>query len=122
MKYLFPLLFLFISCEEERLYTKSQIFHMAKRVDPTMELIMPSSIDEGIKCSDYGPGCVGGVSAMVLKMPMIAVEFQTEELAKREAMRIGQFYKYNWVFDDVKGEPPLERFVKEAYDAIAPKP
>ena len=33
---------------------------------------------------------------------------------------IGQWYAYNWLFDDVTKEPVLEDFVKKAFGAKRP--
>ena len=50
----------------------------------------------------------------------IIVRFDSMNNARKEAKRIDQYYKYNWVFDDVAVEPKLERFVEKAYQAVRP--
>ena len=45
---------------------------------------------------------------------------ETQEQAKALAERLDLYYKYNWVFDDVAGEPVLEDFVVRAYGAAKP--
>ena len=47
--------------------------------------------------------------------------FETKEQARAEALRIDQYYPRNWVFDDIKGEPLQEAFVKKAFKAIDAK-
>jgi hypothetical protein len=74
-------------------------------------------MNDGIKCDNYGPGCIAGFMARVRLVVIILVEFESEELAKAEANRIKQYYYKNWVFDDVTDEPVLEDFVIKAYGA-----
>lgn len=109
------------SCEKERKYTAREMWSIAKKVDPTIELV-PISVndaDKRILCKDYGPKCVKGSGRRILvnMVELIVVAFEDEAAARTEALRIGQWYAYNWVFDDVTNEPVLEAFVKKAFQA-----
>jgi len=54
------------------------------------------------------------------KLRFFAIEFETSEQAKKEAIRLNQYYAKNYLFDQVEGEPILEDFVIETFKAINP--
>lgn len=97
--------------------SKVTLYEIAKKYDPKMELVIPENINAGVQCSDYGEGCVGGVTIKIFGLELIAVEYKSEQEALAYAAKIDQFYFKNWLFDDVTGEPKLEKFVFEAYGA-----
>jgi len=76
-----------------------------------------------ILCQNYGPGCVLGSGKRVeLKgVEIVVVEFETEEQAKEEALRLGQMYARNWVFDEVITEPVVKSFIIRVYAAKSPR-
>ena len=111
---------LFLSCSKVLTQSKSQLLSMARKVDPAVKEIIPENINAGIKCSDYGPGCMGAFQAQMKRVKIIFVQFKSEEQAKAEALRIDQYYSKHWVFDDVTGEPVLENLVKKVYKAQRP--
>ena len=115
----FILIFLVLvsACTKELKYDKTQMYKMGTKVEPTLELILPKDINSGIKCSDYGKGCLSGVTAKVRLVEIILVEFDTEENARNEALKLDQYYTRNWLLDDVRGEPLIESFVKQAFNA-----
>ncbi len=108
------------SCTKEVKYSKEELLHRAQAADPTVQLILPRSINEGISCSNYTEGCLSGHTVKVQNLDLIAVEFATEEQAKYAAKKIRGYYTGNWVFDDVTGEPILEKFVSRVLDAKKP--
>lgn len=93
---------------------------MALKADATATVILPKSMAEGVNCRDYSDGCVAAHIVQVQKLDFIAVEFLNEEHAKYGAKKIRGYYTRNWVFDDVTGEPTLERFVESALEAKKP--
>ena len=111
------LIFLFlVSCtKKDPIYTKEDLFFMARDKDPKAELILPSNINEAIDCSEYGEGCHAGHKVMIRGLEMIAVEFDTHENALIAAKSIKAWVARNWLFDDVTGEPVLEKFMIEAF-------
>ena len=121
MKELISILFilLFSSCTKDT-YSKKEITNIAKQFDPSFEEVIPREMTGGIKCSDYGPGCIRGFTGRVHGLDMIFIEFESEDDAKIEATRIDQYYKWNWVFDDVSNEPMLEKFIEKNYQAHRP--
>ena len=108
------------SCTKEVRYTKEDLLAKAQAGEPSVQLILPKSINEGISCTNYTEGCVSGHTVKVKGLELIAIEFQTEEQAKYGAKKIRGFYTKNWVFDDVTGEPILEEFVSRVLDAKKP--
>lgn len=108
------------SCTKELKYSKEELLSLAQKGEPSVEYILPKSINEGISCSNYSEGCLSGHTVKVKSLEMIAVEFQNEEQAKYGAKKIRGFYSRNWVFDDVTGEPILEEFVSRVLNAKKP--
>lgn len=119
MKHLIGLLLL-ISCTKELKYTKEELYFKAHKADPSTTFILPKSMAEGITCKDYTDGCLSAHTVQVQKLDFIAVEFMTEEQAKFAAKKVRGYYLRNWIFDDVTGEPVLERFVESALEAKIP--
>jgi len=102
-----------ISCkEEEPKYTKEQLYSMAKEIDANLSFVLPRTMKDGIKCSDYTAGCLSGHTVRARGLEMIAVEFSNEKEAKDAAIKYNGYYLKNWMFDDVTGEPLLEDFIK----------
>lgn len=127
MKIFYSLLFLIAlagcSCSKEETYTQKELWFMGKKVDPTIELVGITQEDRRILCPNYGPGCVKGTGRRikVKKVELIAIMFESEKMARQEALRIDQYYARNWVFDDVKGEPILVDFLVKTYQAVDAK-
>ncbi len=94
---------------------------MAVAFDPKVELVpIPNhEAHRRVVCSQYGAGCIKGSGKRVLvrKVELIVIQFNTEEDAKKEAARLGQWYARNWLLDDVHNEPVLEDFVVRAFKA-----
>ncbi len=117
------LLFLvvFTSCtNKERSYTLLEISELVRKGDPDMKTVLGKDMDAGIKCSDYGPGCLSARRMMVRKVDMGVVEFETPEQARVVAKKIDQYYLGNWVFDDIVGEPVLEELALSILKARRP--
>lgn len=116
MKSILFLLFLifFISCKEDKepIYTKEQIYNLAKEHDSNMQFMLPNSLQEGIKCEDYTEGCLSGHNVKIRGIGIIAVEFSTHKQAQDAAKKFHGYHLRNWMFDDVTNEPLLEDFMK----------
>jgi hypothetical protein len=115
------------SCSDEVLINKFEMLKLGQKVAPDIEVILPKSIGDGIKCTDYKdrngvqlPGCISGRYAKLRKVKIIVVEFDSKENARKAAIEVDQYYAHNWLFDDVTDEPVLESFVEEAYNAKRP--
>ena len=79
--------------------------------------------ENAINFSDYSPGVKRATSkAMVYeRLSFAIVEFETQDQARNEALRLGQYYSRNFLFDKVDGEPILEDLVIVKFQAINPK-
>ena len=122
---LFPLILLFLSilsasCTKELKYSKEDLLEKIRVQAPSAKFILPKGVNEGIHCEDYTSGCLSGHILNILNLQIILVEFETEEQAIRGATKIRGYYLRNWVFDDVRGEPMLEKFVEEKLEAKKP--
>lgn len=117
------IILLFLSCTKHDVIDRYALLEMARKVNPDVAPLMAKDLKSGVKCKTesgeliYGQGCIGAFQVKVDLLDMIVLEFETPEMAKREAIRLGQFYFKNWVFDDVAGEPFLEKFVIKAFAA-----
>lgn len=93
------------------------MYKLGKKIDPKLELVLPKDIDSGVKCSQYGTGCLGGVEVKHRDISMIFVEYENSKQSLDFAKTIGAYHIRNWLIDDVQGEPVLEEFVKKAFQA-----
>ena len=93
---------------------------MALKADPTATVLLPKSISQGVSCSDYPAGCLSAHLVQVQNLDFIAIEFNNQAQAQSAAKKINGWYSRNWIFDDVTGEPTLERFVQKALEAKKP--
>lgn len=113
------LLFLLFGCEERPSSVDNlALLEMAREVESDIELVVPKSFDHVlVDCKGYTPSCSAGYKVKVRGITVVALHYLTFEDAYRAARRINAYWFRNWVFDDVKGEPVLERFVIKAFDA-----
>lgn len=85
-----------------------------KAVDATYKLILPKSIEEGaVSCASYFEGCLSAHIFQVQKLDFIALEYDTHANAERVAKKLSGYVLENWVFDDVTGEPVLEKVLQK---------
>lgn len=116
-------LLLTLSCSKKQeeaglKYTDEEFTHLLAESGAELDKTAPP-----INFADYVPG-VNKVSAKGLayqKLQFFALEFESEALAKAEALRLNQYYSRNWLFDRVEGEPLLEDLVILKFHAINPK-
>jgi hypothetical protein len=123
---LFPLIvsalsILGASCETKELkYNKEELYFKAYKADPSVSFVLPKSMNEGVTCDEYGEGCLSAHIVRVKNLELIAVEFMTEANAVYASKKFRGYYVRNWMFDDVTGEPSLEKFVSEVLEAKRP--
>lgn len=121
----FPLVLILLSiltasCTKEVKYTKEALLAKAQEGDPSVTVILPRSITEGVQCTDYTEGCISAHIVKIKNLEMIAVEFNSEKEAVLAAKKFRGYYIRNWLLDDVTGEPVLEKFVVEKLEAKKP--
>lgn len=122
---LFPLILLFLSilsasCTKELKYNKEELLETIQQARPEARFVLPKSVNEGVDCGNYTEGCLAGHTLKLMNLEMILVEFETEAQAIQGAKKVRGYYARNWIFDDVTGEPVLEKFVEETLKAKKP--
>lgn len=131
---------LLTSCEFSRYYGRKTVLKMAKKWEEEQwrkagwergetkrnrdrppplhfELLKSQNFGERMTCGNYGEGCVGAEKAKVRLVTFVMVEYEKEEQAREMALKLDQYYKYNWLFDEVTNEPVIESFVKSVFGA-----
>ncbi len=108
---------LLFSCSkgDERLkLEKPTLESKIKEVDASYKLILPKSIDDGaVTCNDYFEGCHSAHIFQIQKLDFIALEYESHSAAERAAKKLGGYALENWAFDDVAGEPVLEKMIEK---------
>ncbi len=109
-----------LSCsdDEKPNFSNKEFLEMARRGDPDLKLILPKDISQTVvQCGDYEPACRYGLKVVVKKVELKALFYDEQKNALKAAKRIEGYVSRNWVLDDVRGEPILERFVTEYLEA-----
>ena len=113
---------LFFSCNKKvevanLKYTTEEFDHLAHEASS----VSPSG-ENAIPFTDYSPGInkANSKTLIVERLKFYAVEFESEALARNEALRLNQYYSRNFLLDRVEGEPVLEDYVIKAFHAINP--
>lgn len=117
--------FLILSCskkndEHGKKFTLDEL--MARSVD-VVEL--PKKVEDGGIPIDYTQYAASASQLesrgfRYRKLLFWAISFATEDDARKEALRLNQYYSRNWLFDQVEGEPILEDYVITMYAATNP--
>jgi hypothetical protein len=120
MRYLL-ILFLFISCDskEEPLpnITQGEMFSMATKADPNMKILIGTMQKAAVTCSEYKIPCKIGYLVRLKNMEIKVLYYINQDKALESAKRLRAYVSRNWVFDDVRGEPILERLIVKHMDA-----
>ena len=129
---IFTLLLLSVSCtKEDPRLNKFDLIKLILAKDKNAEIIKQSIpkggkapircenyIDrpEGMSYSDYESHidsiCARALPVRVINLEIVVIEFNTIDEAKSFGSKLNAFVLKNWVFDDVSGEPDLEKFFK----------
>jgi hypothetical protein len=118
MKWLILSLLVF-SCAKEKKFSRDEIILMGQDVEPSASAVEAAGA-EAPTCTQYSEGCKSLFYIDVHGVKLIAVEFAHESEALVAAKKFRGYYNRNWFFDDVTGEPRLERFVTTGLKAKKP--
>ena len=127
---IFILLFSAFGCssDDELILGPTDMWYKAKDFDPSTELVFLSDTPEGrarrVLCENYrSEGCVDGSGKRikVRLVELLVIQYETSQQACLAALEIGQWYAFNWLFDDVSGEPVLEDYVLKAFAGKKPE-
>jgi hypothetical protein len=119
---LITLVIILASCscgKDEVTLSRLDIYKLVRKVDSNMKVVIPKTINDGVKCSDYTPGCLHGHRVLIDNIEVTFVEFSDMAHAKRAAYKFRGYYLFNWMLDDFRGEPSLERIAVKKLGAIA---
>lgn len=106
------LLFSCSQSHEKMRMEKAVLEDKFKAADSSYKVILPKAIDQvSVSCATYFEGCVSAHIFQVQKLDFIALEYDTHDNAERAAKKLGGYALENWVFDDVTGEPVLEKIL-----------
>ena len=108
-----------ISCAKEKKFSQDEIILMGQDVEPKATAV-PAAGADAPSCAVYSEGCKSLFYIDVQGLKLIAVEFAHESEALLAAKKFRGYYSRNWFFDDVTGEPRLERFVTTGLKAKKP--
>lgn len=104
-----------------------EMWEKIQKVEPQAELVFLADTVENqqkrVLCSQYlGEGCIPGSGRRikVRLVELLAIQYETRKQACVAARAIGQWYAFNWLFDDVTHEPVLEDFVTKVFQAQKP--
>lgn len=114
---------LFTGCssdkEEIPNYSKEEMLSWARAGDETFKLVLPTSVGKAtVSCSSYTPSCKLALTAKIKGLEFKVLYYEKQSVALEAAKRIKGYVARNWVFDDIKGEPILERYAKKHLKAV----
>lgn len=89
--------------------TKAAIEDQLKKVDLTLANINPK--EGALSCADYFTGCVSAYVYQIRKLDFIALEYDSKIHAEKAAKKLNSYSIENWAFDDITGEPVLEKYI-----------
>ena len=102
---------------------KEADFKQAKTKNPKFELVLADGIGKGPMCSVVKKykipeeECLGIFRVRVRKVEFLIIQFSTVKRAKDLARKLDGFYKANFFFDEVRGEPVLESWMTDILEA-----
>lgn len=100
------------SCEKELPnYSQKQMLAWAKEADPNMTIKVGDLSKALVDCNDYSPRCQIGYRVVLKTIEFNALMYTNQKDALKAAKRLRGYVARNWVFDEVRGEPVLERLV-----------
>lgn len=112
--FIFLLAFILVSCscsEDSPTWDKDEMLDFAREADPDMKIKIGDLSKTLVDCRDYIPRCLIGYRVVLKGLEFNALTYKDQKLAIKAAKRIRGYYSRNWVFDEVRGEPVLERIV-----------
>lgn len=122
-KYFFILILssFFSGCfsDEKPNISRDELLKRGRIGDPELKVLVPKSISDSlINCGDYTPPCRFGYIVVIKKIKLKVLAYEKQSDALVAAKRVRGYVARNWVFEDVTGEPILERFVQKHFGAV----
>lgn len=106
------------SCSKESNLYKEEILEMARQGDPNLEVLVPPSMTIPlVNCGEYLPPCRTGYKVKIFGMEVTGLYYEDQDKAFKSAKSMRGYHLRNWAFDQVSGEPILERFFEKHLNA-----
>ncbi len=120
----YVILLLLLSCfSKEDSFSQAEIWDLISQnsKDAKIVPIANHEIHRRVVCKNYGPGCINGTGKRIAikGIEFLIIRFQSPEKARTEARRINQWYVRDWILDDIKNEPVLEKFMIRTFKGEA---
>ncbi len=99
-----------------------KVEELVKLLGPVKELKNTDPLAIAYKAAYYGEGLVPDSYKLLAykDLAFLLIEFENEDKAHKEALRLKQYYHKNWLIDEVSGEPSLEDLIIYKLHAINP--
>lgn len=116
------LLISFACSKKEVVVERLKADELIKSLGPVVELKKDDPRAVPFRLEYYGPGLIPDSYKLLSyrDLGFLAVEFESEEAAKKEALRLKQYFHKNWLFDEVANEPSLEDLIIYKIHAVNP--
>lgn len=91
---------------------------MLKEAEPDLVVMVPESITQPlVYCNEYLPPCKVGYKVKIKGMEVTGLYYESQKKAYKSAKSMRGYHLRNWAFDQVAGEPILERLFEERLNA-----
>lgn len=113
------LIFAISGCNEEAPnMDQLELLELIKSLESDIEVLVPPSLNKPlVYCYKYLPPCKLGYKVKIKGLEVTALYYEEKKSAKESAKSLKGYQFRNWAFDDVKGEPILERFFENELGA-----
>lgn len=102
------------SCSDRPNFTKEEVLEKLRAADPNLEVMVPPSITQPlVHCREYLPPCQIGYKVKIKGMEVTGLYYEDQKRAYKSAKSIRGYHLRNWAFDQVAGEPILERIFED---------
>lgn len=107
------------SCSSEKPnLDQLQLLEMVRVFEDDVVLMIPPGLDKPlVHCHEFLPPCKAGYKVKIKGLEVTALYYETKKNAKESAKSMRGYVFRNWAFDQVRGEPILERFFENKIKA-----
>jgi hypothetical protein len=95
--------------------SREELWNQVQKITTDVELVVTTKEEDRVKCGDYSAQCQNAFRLRVGLVKMILLQFTDTQTAHDEAIKLNQYHYRNWVFDEVRGEPYLEKLLQKAF-------
>ncbi len=96
---------------------REELWNEVVKVTSDVELVVTTHEEDKVSCLSYSEKCLNAFRLRVGLVKMILLQFTDTESAYQQAIKLNEFNYRNWVFDEVRGEPYLEKLLQKAFGA-----